>query len=93
MLVELGLVEQRYRAVMEVLDGAAVKEVALRNGVVRQTVHWLGAPLLEQEMAYVETIDGPWGPTMAASAPGPTLTPTARSADATRSASDVVGVS
>lgn len=42
MLVELGLVEQRYRAVMEVLDGASVTEVALRNGVVRQTVHdWL----------------------------------------------------
>jgi len=38
-LVELGLVEQRYKAVMEVLDGAAVTEVALRNGVVRQTVH------------------------------------------------------
>jgi transposase InsO family protein len=38
-LVELGLVEQRYRAVMEVLDGAAVTDVALRNGVVRQTVH------------------------------------------------------
>jgi transposase-like protein len=38
-LVELGLVEQRYRAVMEVLDGASVTDVALRNGVVRQTVH------------------------------------------------------
>ena len=42
MLVELGLVEQRYRAVMEVLDGATVVDVARRNGVVRQTVHdWL----------------------------------------------------
>ena len=42
MLVELGLVEQRYKAVMEVLDGAAVVDVARRNGVVRQTVHdWL----------------------------------------------------
>ena len=39
MLVELGLVEQRYRAVMEVLDGASVTDVAVRNGVVRQTVH------------------------------------------------------
>jgi transposase InsO family protein len=38
-LVELGLVEQRYKAVMEVLDGAAVTDVAVRNGVVRQTVH------------------------------------------------------
>jgi transposase InsO family protein len=41
-LVELRLVEQRYRAVCEVLDGATVTDVALRNGVVRQTVHdWL----------------------------------------------------
>ena len=42
MLVELGLVEQRYRAVCEVLEGATVTDVARRNGVVRQTVHdWL----------------------------------------------------
>ena len=42
MLVELGLVEQRYQAVREVLDGAPVTEVARRYGVVRQTVHeWL----------------------------------------------------
>ena len=43
MLVELGLVEQRYQAVLEVLnDGAAVTDVAVRYGVVRQTVHdWL----------------------------------------------------
>jgi transposase-like protein len=43
MLVELGLVEQRYRAVQEVLvEGATVTEVAARYGVVRQTVHsWL----------------------------------------------------
>ena len=43
MLVELGLVEQRYRAVLEVLnDGATVTDVARRYGVVRQTVHsWL----------------------------------------------------
>ena len=44
MLVELGLVEQRYRAVCEVLDGATVTDVARRNGVARQTVHdWLRA--------------------------------------------------
>lgn len=44
MLVELGLVEQRYRAVCEVLDGATVVDVARRNGVARQTVHdWLRA--------------------------------------------------
>jgi transposase InsO family protein len=42
-LVELGLVEQRYKAVLEVLnDGATVTDVARRYGVVRQTVHvWL----------------------------------------------------
>ena len=44
MLVELGLVEQRYRAVCEVLDGATVVDVARGNGVARQTVHdWLRA--------------------------------------------------
>jgi len=43
MLVELGLVEQRYQAVLAVLrDGVPVAEVARRNGVARQTVHaWL----------------------------------------------------
>ena len=43
MLVELGVVEQRYRAVLEVLEeGASVTEVARRHGVARQTVHeWL----------------------------------------------------
>ena len=43
MLVELGVVEQRHAAVLEVLrDGASVSEVALRFGVTRQTVHrWL----------------------------------------------------
>jgi Helix-turn-helix domain len=42
-LKELGLVEQRYQAVREVLtDGASVTDVARRNGVSRQTVHeWL----------------------------------------------------
>jgi transposase InsO family protein len=42
-LVELGVVEQRYRAVLEVLqDGAPVTDVARRYGVARQTVHeWL----------------------------------------------------
>lgn len=42
MLVELGVVEQRHKAVLEVLDGASVTDVATRNGVTRQTVHrWL----------------------------------------------------
>jgi transposase-like protein len=36
------VVEQRYQAVREVLDGASVTEVARRYGIVRQTVHeWL----------------------------------------------------
>ena len=43
MLVELGAVEQRYQAVLEVLEeGVSVTEVARRCGVARQTVHgWL----------------------------------------------------
>ena len=43
MLVELGLVEQRYAAVKDVLDnGASVTDVARRNGVSRSAVHeWL----------------------------------------------------
>jgi transposase InsO family protein len=43
MLVELGVVEQRYQAVLEVLnDGVPIIEVAARFGVTRQTVHrWL----------------------------------------------------
>jgi transposase InsO family protein len=42
-LVELGVVEQRYRAVLEVLEeGVSVTEAARRHGVARQTVHeWL----------------------------------------------------
>jgi transposase InsO family protein len=41
-LVELGVVEQRFRAVLEVLGGAPVSDVARRYGVARQTVHrWL----------------------------------------------------
>jgi transposase InsO family protein len=41
-LVELSVVEQRYNAVMEVLSGLPVVEVAERYGVSRQSVHtWL----------------------------------------------------
>jgi transposase InsO family protein len=41
-LVELGVVEQRYQAVLEVLQGASVTDVARRYGVARQTLHgWL----------------------------------------------------
>ncbi len=42
MLVELGVVERRYDAVKEVLDGGGtVTEVAERYGVTRQNVHKL----------------------------------------------------
>ena len=42
MLVELGVVEQRHKAVLEVLDGANVTDVAALYGVSRKTVHkWL----------------------------------------------------
>ena len=42
-MVELNVVEQRYQAVLEVLNQAAsVTDVARRSGVSRQTVHaWL----------------------------------------------------
>jgi transposase InsO family protein len=41
-LIELGVVEQRHRAILEVQGGLSVTEVALRYGVTRQTVHrWL----------------------------------------------------
>ena len=39
-LVELGLVEQRYQVVFEVINNAStVTDVAVRFGVTRQTVH------------------------------------------------------
>lgn len=42
MLQELSVVEQRYLAVREVLDGAKVTDVATRYGVDRRTIHrWL----------------------------------------------------
>src|SRR6185437_14529345 len=41
-LVEVSVVEQRYRAVLEVKSGVPVTEVAARSGVSRQSVHsWL----------------------------------------------------
>jgi transposase InsO family protein len=43
-LLELRAVEQRHKAVLEVLSGASVTAVAAHVGVVRQTVHrWLRA--------------------------------------------------
>jgi transposase InsO family protein len=42
MLTELSVVEQRYLAVREALDGAKISEVATRYGVDRRTVHrWI----------------------------------------------------
>jgi transposase InsO family protein len=42
-LVELSVVEQRYRAVLEAAAGVPVTEVAFRFGVSRQSVHaWIG---------------------------------------------------
>jgi transposase len=42
MLWELSVTEQRYRAVLEVIAGVPVTEVADRYGVSRQSVHaWL----------------------------------------------------
>jgi len=38
-LVELSVMEQRYRAVLEVEAGCPVTEVAQRYGVSRQSVH------------------------------------------------------
>ena len=38
-LVEVSVVEQRYRAVLEVRTGVPVTEVAARFGVSRQSVH------------------------------------------------------
>ncbi|MDQ3771368.1 MAG: IS481 family transposase [Actinomycetota bacterium] len=41
-LVDLSMVEQRYDAVREVLDGATVKDTAIRYGIDRRTLHrWL----------------------------------------------------
>lgn len=42
MLAELSVVEQRYLAGMEALDGAKITDVATRYGVDRRTVHrWI----------------------------------------------------
>ena len=42
MLVEMGLLQQRHSAVLEVINGASVTDVARRYGVTRQSVHrWL----------------------------------------------------
>ena len=43
--MEVSVVEQLYRAVLEVRSGVAVKEVAARFGVSRQSVPGVGLPL------------------------------------------------
>ena len=65
MLWELSVTEQRYRAVLEVLAGIPVTEVADRYGVSRQSVHaWLvryrdeGPPGLEDRSHKVHA--HPW---------------------------------
>ena len=62
MLVELGLVEQRYQAVLEVLnDGATVTDVARRHGVARQTVHeWLRKYAAQGLRGLVDRTSRPW---------------------------------
>jgi transposase InsO family protein len=62
MLVELGLVEQRYQAVREVLDdGATVTDVARRHGVARQTVHvWLSRYAAEGLGGLADRTSRPW---------------------------------
>ena len=63
MLVELGVVEQRHAAVLEVLrDGASVSEVALRFGVTRQTVHrWLRRYASRGAGGAGRWVAAPWG--------------------------------
>src|SRR3984957_539631 len=72
-LVELKAVEQRYRAVIDVLDGMSVTEVAQRNGVSRQSVHtWLrryaegGMAALADKSSKPETCPHQMAPTLEA---------------------------
>ena len=49
MFVELSVMEQRYHAVMEVVSGVPVTEVARRYGVSRQAVRLAPMPLRQME--------------------------------------------
>ena len=76
MLVVLGLLEQRHRAVLEVLNGATVMKVARRYGVGRQTLHdWLrryarnGMATLSDRSCRSRTATCWWPPMPSASAP------------------------
>lgn len=62
-MVELGVVEQRYQAVLEVLnEGVTVSEVAARSGVTRQTVHrWLRRYAAQGLAGLVERSTAPAG--------------------------------
>ena len=61
MLVELSVMEQRYHAVMEVVSGAPVTEVARRYGVSRQAVHiWLGKYKTEGLAGLADHSHGPY---------------------------------
>jgi transposase-like protein len=71
-LVELGVVEQRYDAVKEVLEGrGTVTEVAERYGVTRQSLHnWLRR-YRERGMAGLSTARSGRGAARTAPRPGP----------------------
>jgi transposase len=57
-LVALSVIEQRYRAVMAVLDGAQVSEAAAEAGVSRQSVHaWMRR---YREAGLVDRSQRPW---------------------------------
>ena len=68
MLVELSVMEQRYHAVMEVVSGAPVTEVARRYGVSRQAVHgWLGRSVIPKRYnKRREVLDARAGPAVPA---------------------------
>ena len=55
-LVELSVVEQRYRAVLAVLAGATVTEVAAQLGVSRQTLHTWKLRYAESGLAGLELV-------------------------------------
>jgi hypothetical protein len=69
MLRELKVIEQRYRAVLEVLDGTPVTEVAERFGVTRR-VSVRGAIMIGCQRIQVglphagKTAEVPWNPTL-----------------------------
>ena len=59
MLWELSVTGQRYRAVLEVLAGVPVTEVAERYGVSRQSVHtWLRRYRDEGPLAWRTAVTG-----------------------------------